>query len=250
MPRISPRYVLCVLGIWPDFAEVRSTAGLCGFELDTDYSQLEPDERMASAFRASFDRVAPTMSEEDWQGVREHSAVAYLLSPPVGKDTLEVAFQALMLITQLLENGGLAAKCESSGIAHGRSRWLQLGDDLLAASTAGDLHGSVASLIAAFVRRPLSDAGVLYSCGMHLLGMPDVEVQAVLDPFEAVQWIDLLALYLLADRPSRPVLDGDGFRLADDGPRRVMRLLPCWRYQEDDFFFNPYGYVRLEGGSS
>ena len=40
--------------------------------------------------------------------------------------------------------------------------------------------------------------------------------------------------------------DGEGFRLNDEGPRRVMRFLPCERYENDGFMFNPYGYIRLE----
>jgi hypothetical protein len=58
--------------------------------------------------------------------------------------------------------------------------------------------------------------------------------------------MDLLGLYLVGDRPTRRLKDGEGFRLKDAGPRQVMRLVPCQRYEEDDFFFNPYGYIRLE----
>jgi hypothetical protein len=81
---------------------------------------------------------------------------------------------------------------------------------------------------------------------MHLLGRRDVEIDSTVDVPSAVEWIDLLGLYLVADQPTRPVRDGDGFRLRDDGPRRLMRLRPCARYDADDFFYNPYGYIRLE----
>src|SRR5256885_9750721 len=42
----------------------------------------------------------------------------------------------------------------------------------------------------------------------------------------------------------RSVKDGEGFRRRDAEPRRVMRLLPCERHEADNFFFNPYGYIR------
>lgn len=58
--------------------------------------------------------------------------------------------------------------------------------------------------------------------------------------------MDLLGLYLVSDSPKRPVNDGEGFRLKDEGPRRVIRFLPCEQIEEDDFMFNPYGYIRLE----
>ena len=34
--------------------------------------------------------------------------------------------------------------------------------------------------------------------------------------------------------------------LRDEGPRRIMRFKPCQRYTDDEFFYNPYGYIRLE----
>jgi hypothetical protein len=86
---------------------------------------------------------------------------------------------------------------------------------------------------------------MFYSVGMHLLGQRDTEIEDSLDPATALEWIDLLSLYLIADNPTRPVDDGDGFRLRTAGPRRVIRHVPCDRYEDDEYFFNPYGYHRL-----
>ena len=47
------------------------------------------------------------------------------------------------------------------------------------------------------------DEGVYYSCGMHLLGKRDVEIEASLDVVDAVEWMDLLGLYLVGDQPTR-----------------------------------------------
>jgi hypothetical protein len=54
-----------------------------------------------------------------------------------------------------------------------------------------------------------------------------------------------MGLYLVADKPKRALRAGEGFRLCDSGPRRIIELDNCLRYAEDDFFFNPYGYIRL-----
>ena len=90
------------------------------------------------------------------------------------------------------------------------------------------------------------DEAVYYSCGMHLLGERDVEIEAGLDLADALEWMDLLGLYLVGERPTRPLKDGQGFRLKDEGSRPVMSFRPCERYEEDGFMFNPYGYIRLE----
>jgi hypothetical protein len=252
MASVTPRYVLCVLGGWSDLdavEEVVRRIGGAGFELDREFSQLTPDSRMTSAFEASYDRVTPSMTKADWLAVRRHSAVAYVLSPPLRKNQADdISGRALLLTAALLREGGVAAKGESSGIAHGRKQWLELAADYSKAAERGDAHAQGAALYKAWVRRPLidDDETVLYSCGMHLLGKRDVEIEASLDLEAALDWIELLGLYLVADRPKRPVKDGGGFRLKDSGPRRIMRFEPCRRYEEDEFLFNPYGYIRLE----
>jgi hypothetical protein len=251
MAAILPRHVICVLGLWDslDLVEemVRRVGGL-GLSLDREFSQLAPDSRMIRSFEASYDRVNPSMTEEDWQAVREHTAVAYVLSPPLPRArAADISGRVLLLIAELLRGDGVAAKGESSGITHGRNLWLELADIAAQATDRDDAVKRSATLYRAWVRRPLLDpeAAVLYSCGMHLLGEPDMEIESSLDIDAALEWIDLLGLYLVADRPARPIKDGEGFRLTDTGPRRIMRLRPCDRYAEDEFFFNPYGYTRL-----
>ncbi|MBS0266769.1 MAG: hypothetical protein JSS02_32880 [Planctomycetes bacterium] len=245
----APRHVICVPGGWRSFDEVSTTVavfGGSGFELDREYSSLHPDPRMVPSFRAAFDRVHPTMHERDWEAIRNHSSVAYVLSPPIlSEEAVAISAQTLQLTGALLKNGGVAAKAESSGIAHGREHWLELATRCLQSSTG---HAQRAALYYALVRRPILDdkTGSVYSCGMHLLGKPDIEMESTRDELVAVQWIDLLGLYLIADQPQRLLTDGDGFRLHDSGPRRIIRLLPCTRYEKDEFFFNPYGMIRLE----
>jgi hypothetical protein len=255
MAGIIPRHVVCVLGHWRDLGLVEAIVdrvGGPGFKLDREFSQLTPDKRMREAFTASYDRVTPTMTDPDWRAVRDHEAVAYVLSPPLRKtEAGELSGRALVLTAALLESGGVAAKGESAGIAHGREHWLDLGKAYSNARETGDEHAQAATLYQTWVRRPIADEdeGVYYSCGMHLLGERDVEIASDTAPDSALEWIDLLGLHLVADRPQRLVSDGDGFRLRDSGPRRVMRFRPCTRYEDDDFFYNPYGYIRLIAGA-
>lgn len=252
MPKVVPRHVICALGNWRDLDEVDSLVrqeDFPGFELDREFSQLSPDDRMMDSFDASYDRVSPSMSDEDWNAVRTHGAVAYVLSPPIRKDhAADISGRALLLTAALLRGGAVAARGEGAGIAHGRARWLELAEEFARAREDGDTLTEGARLYWAWVRRPMmdDDEGVYYSCGMHLLGERDIEIEASLDLADALEWMDLLGLYLAGDRPTRKLKDGAGFRLKDKGPRRVMRFRPCERYEEDDFLFNPYGYIRLE----
>ena len=249
---IVPRHVICVLGNWQTLDHVDAVVrnqGMPGFMLDRTYSQISPDERMTDSFKVCYDRVSPSMKDEDWQAVKDHKAVAYVLSPPVQKEQAsEISAGALLLTAALLKNGGVAAKGESSGIAHGRDHWLELADKVIASRKQRDQHSADAILLWTWVRKPILDQeqALLYTCGMHLLGAPDVEVESSLEISSALEWMDLLGLYLAADRPSRPLQDGEGFRLRADGARRIMRMRPCARYEEDSFKFNPYGYIRLE----
>jgi hypothetical protein len=249
---VIPRNVICVVGNWRDLDEVDEIIqqeSFSGFELDREFSQLSPDHRMMDSFDASYDRVSPSMFGEDWDAVRTHGAVAYVLSPPIMKEhAADISGRALLLTAALLRGGAVAAKCEAAGIAHGRARWLALADDFSRAKADGDRHGEGASLYWAWVRRPLNDddESSYYSCGMHLLGQPDAEIEASLDLKDAIEWMDMLGMYLVGDRPARPLRDGERFRLKDEGLRRVIRCRPCERYQEDEFIFNPYGYIRLE----
>jgi len=243
---VEPRHVVCVLGTWKKFDAVErviAEIGGDGFRLDTEYSQLEPDERMSRAFDASADRVEPSITKADEAVIAKHHAVAYILSPPLPAATAVAAStRMLAIIDALLSAGALAVKSESAGVAHGAARWRELAKR----GRKKDLLERTNALRLAFVRRPIGDDdGTLYSCGMHLLGERDIELDASDDVQADIGWIDLLAVYLLAEKPERGVKEGEGFRREDAGERRVLRALPCKRYESDDFFYNPYGYWRL-----
>lgn len=242
---MQPRHVLCLLGRFGGFDAIASVVARAdGFELDREYSRLEPDDRMMRAFDAAADRVTPSMQSTDWDAVREHASVCYVLSPPVTPEhARRTARQALSLVVDALDAGATAVKHESSGIAHGVARWRAL------AAEAGSVEPFTAeiALYEAFVRRPLGEPDSFYSsCGMHLLGEPDVAIEGSVGELEALSWIDALALYLLTEKPPSGVGDGHTFRRREEDPRRVIRAQPCTFYEEDELFFNPYGLLRLE----
>ena len=146
----------------------------------------------------------------------------------------QIAATSLRLVKRLLDLGARAIKCESAGLTHGRERWSSLASQ----DDPGALYG-------AWVRRPLASHGLLYSCGMHLLGFPDVELAGV-SATDAVELIDGFSLYQLIDRPGDRLLAGHTFSLRSTAPRFRLRRTACERYERDDFFHNPQGYWRLE----
>lgn len=96
----------------------------------------------------------------------------------------------------------------------------------------------------AWVRRPIGDDEVVYSCGMHLLGHRDIEVVGA-STVESLELIDGFALYVLIDRPGGSLRPGNTFALSQEAPTVRIAKSPCDRYAVDDFFFNPQGYWRL-----
>lgn len=233
----TPRHILCVLGTWSKFDSVKEIVEKVGggFELDIECSELEPDERMQMAFEACMDRVTPTMTDEDWTAIEEHSAVAYVLSPYMTADSAKmISGKLLMILSALLENGGVAAKSESAGIAHGLAKWRQL----IAAYEAEQAEEAKSRILyEAWVRRPIKEGDLLYSVGMHLLGKPDIQVNDCVE-LKAVKLIDSIALRILSS---------DRLSFYDDvGGECTVQLLPCERYTSEDPNHNPYGYVHLE----
>lgn len=244
---VSPRHVICLLGDWESLSGLDAAVQreFPGFEIDHQYSQLSADPRMFAAFEASQDRLAPTMQDGDWESVKHHRAVVYVLSARLDvSNAQEISGRSLELIASMFLKGAVAAKSESAGLVHGKGRWLSLANDYRTALISGDSFKAGATLYDAWVQRCLrsSDGSSIYSVGMHLLGHREIEFANATDPLDAIRWIDLLGYYLLADRPERPIKDGEGFRLTEDGPRRVIKQFACDRYPSDDFFYNPYGY--------
>jgi hypothetical protein len=243
---VLPRHVLCALGKWTSLTPLARILRDAGFQLDHDHSQLEPDPRMPGAFEAAADRVKPTLQREDRNAIVGHRAVLYALSPPLpAGEAMAQSARALAVVQALLDAGATAVKSESSGIAHGAARWRQLAARLAKAERLGDALERAATLHAAWVRRPIRDGALLHSCGMHLLGAREVELRPGAVLSEDLGWMDLLALYLLAEQPGRGPQDGEEFRQRHDGERRTLWLRACERYDDGDFAFNPYGSWQL-----
>ncbi|MER7015569.1 hypothetical protein ABT324_29395 [Saccharopolyspora sp. NPDC000359] len=239
---VQPLHVLCVLGSGMDLDGVEAAVRAVGgpfFWLDRDESSTEHDPRMPKAFEACLAEL--TFTDADWEAVAEHDSVAYVLAQGGQDDAVHISERMLAVTAELFDRwGATAVKSESSALAHSRDAWLALAADADAPQ----------SLRQAWVKRPILDDDVLFTCGMHLLGAPDVELQAdgLTDMNRQGEWVELidgLTGYLHTEARAAHIRDGEGFRLAEDAQRWILNQQPCDRYPDDDIFFNPYGYWRL-----
>ncbi|MCP3927195.1 MAG: hypothetical protein GY714_31945 [Desulfobacterales bacterium] len=230
---IQAKFVLCILHDNPSVIQ-KLCFRFSGYEYDEEYSNKGHDECMINAFELSGN-VCQTLTKEDLQSIAKHRDVTYVLSPPlIAEKAMEEADRALKFVDLCFDLGAQAVKCESSGIAHGKDFWKKL------ASSDDD-----GLLYWTWVRRPLNDNGVIYSCGMHLLGYPDIEIygETVLD---ALKLIDGFAMYIIIDQPGESLRSGHTFSLSSDSPSYKVTKKNCIRYEEDEFFYNPLGYWHLE----
>jgi hypothetical protein len=240
-----PKIVLCLLGDdeWARRAEPLLTAQ----RIEHEWS--ERDKRMPKAFEASACRFDPSFEAKDLADIAEHTKVLYVLSKNfTAQEGPSVAASFLRLLGELLEAGAVAAKCESSGIAHGRARWLEL-----AREAKGDRSWS--ALLRAYVQLPIQDGDDYYSCGLHLLGKPDLIVsnsllrQAYKSRKEmggmTVDLFGVFALYLLAECSEGQFFSGHTFSISSEAPRFRIVWEACRGYDEDDFFFNEFGRWRF-----
>ena len=240
-----PKLILCVLGD----ADRESR---CGQLLDAEgieHEWHEHDDRMISAFQSSACQCDPSLTENDFASIVEHSRVLYILSPNfTAADAPDVSRGLLRLGGRLLEAGALAMKCESSGIAHGRARWLEL------AREAEDADSWLA-LYRGYVQLPIQDGDDYYTCGLHLLGQPDLIASGALlrqvrgstkDPgWTAVELFRAFAHYQLAECTPGQFASGHTFSPDAASPRFRVLWEECTGYEEDDFFFNPFGRWRF-----
>jgi hypothetical protein len=230
-----PKFVLCLVG---DAAFGEHAAKWLRAE-GVEHEVEGYDARMVTAFESSACRVRPSLGKPELAEISHHESVVYVLSPhfTAGQAVTEAA-RMLALGAHLLSTGGLAMKCDSSGIAHGRERW-----GTLAKSPEAE------ALFQAFVRFPIRSEQDYYTCGMHLLGKPDlIATDAAMQGSarEVLNLYEAFALYLLTECLPRHFASGHTFRCDEDSPRYVVRWEACTGYDEDDFFFNPFGRYRFE----
>ncbi|WCK05197.1 hypothetical protein [Agrobacterium tumefaciens] len=247
----KPRHVLCFLGAENGLAALQKSARAAigdfapDFSLDEDYWQDEPDDRMDRSFNVCWDRVDPDAYQpEDEEAVAGHGSVLYVLSPSMDAETaVKTTTDALRFVQHMLDNGAIAVKGESAGVAHGARRWKQLFEQSRSEAAADDGMALARTCRLAFARRPIGDdAEGMTSVGFHLIGLPDVQVRFTKNgdqPSTNAEQLKIAALMDdVADQMAR-----DGIEAAVKDRRATLD--DDTRYEEDEYKFNPFGVVSI-----
>jgi hypothetical protein len=237
---MQPQIIVGIPGLWKTRAEivqsiVLHSGGLIfagavilntktneGYELHV----YEHDPRMAKAFSiAGQGRI----SQQAIDLIGSHTFTLYCIIPNM---SIEGARKMLGIVNALLKCGGLAAKVETSGVAHSAERWKELNDG----NRPFDLYYAFVTLI--------GNSETFYSCGMHNFGLPDACITSDLQPNEAANLLNHFNLYVLAESPK--LNDGHTFSIGQNQPRFVVRKEECRFFPKDDYFFNRQGVWHLE----
>ncbi|HEY3291917.1 MAG TPA: hypothetical protein VGK87_17430, partial [Anaerolineae bacterium] len=143
------------------------------------------------------------------------------------------ASQCMLAGAAILHAGGFAVKVESSGAVHSAASWL---------AQAARCETHVGALYIGFVALNSRQQQV-YSCGMHLFGLPDAITQLTTSPLSAGE---LLRGFLMSMLHEQPSLFSEVSTLDDGaGHRYLLTLEVCTFFEPDDPYYNPHGLWRL-----
>lgn len=254
-----PKIIMCVPTMNDDMQKFEAIAK----EEEVEYELTARDDRLAESFRSADSPTQPSLTDHDIELIKEHTGVFYFLGKNMtASQAPEGAAKMMRIGKRLLDAGGVAIKCESSGLAHSKRRWLELTARLERGIAKGVESTSEIDfwlgLFLAYVQLPIRFGDDLYSCGMHLLGKPDMVATSAqmkesmrqsgsqASPIhETIKLFDEFALYILAECPEGTFGNGHTFSVEEDAPKFAATWEKCTDYEESDFFFNPFGRWRF-----
>ena len=160
--------------------------------------------------------------------IEHHTLTVYVIANINGFEDLK---ELVDVGASLLKSGGLAVKVETAGIAHTKDEWFQLleNKDYL------PVYSHFVTLI--------GDEESYFSCGMKAFGLPDVMTSSSISPEEAADLLNNFNLYNIIEQPS--FKEGETFSLEQNSPLYKIAFINECRYEKEDVFFNPFGFIHL-----
>jgi hypothetical protein len=235
-----PRIQIRVPGPWTEPAELHAalTSHSTGYDLTENglvdlatgrhfrCSATPPDTDIAGIFAGSG-RLSP----REIDAIAAHNVKVHLSAPG---GSVEAAREMLKAATALINAGGTGVMIDNAAITHGKADWLKLAAD----KQAGGLYWTFVALT--------HDDEMVWSCGMHCLGLRDAELP---DPPGRQEGAFIVHNFLgYTYQSGITVLDGEA--LGDEnGPMFHVRHMPHTRFKPGAPFHNPYGVWRLEAAT-
>jgi len=240
----GPMIVLCI----PGGDSLEEQVKLLVKDDDVKVEVQDFDPRVVGAFK--FLLVNPADGELD--AVSQHRKVVYLSSKiESAYKAPETAAKAVKIAASVAQAVDSPLKSDSYGIAHSKASVAEIAEQL-------ETERSVefwAALFQTFVQYPISSDDDFYTCGMHVLGRPDViisdsllETILVGNPAKvqaAAFLFSSFCLYLLIECNEIRFSSGHTFRPAEDWPPIRVKWEPCGTYEPEALYHNPYGMWRF-----
>lgn len=152
---------------------------------------------IAEAFAAGVDWFRPSIDEALLVEIADHRAVASVWDPS-GDRPFSRALTLLRAANVVVDAGALAARCRTSGLAHGHDAVQALLAEAEAAAADGDA-ALAEPLLAAYVRFDPARARPC-TLGMHALGAPDLALATAGPPDRDLPRLRAAALAVLRGR--------------------------------------------------
>ena len=180
-----------------------------------------PDGQFVEIFRSSC-RTPMTESE---RRVLTSYTVNFILSGPGG--SLQNAHTMMKAASAIIRAGGAGVFIDNSALAHAGHTWLDLTDS-----------GDSDALSFAFVS-VVDGAKRIYTVGMHVLGLPDLEMEQTCGTSDDV--IEMLRYVCGSEKPV-----GDGHIIVgENGPRFHVFARPESKERDCSPMSNPFGRLQL-----
>lgn len=205
----------------PGTATSKSSWALPSSPLEVSIEFIENDGQFADAFRL------PTVSDSQRAELSKAGTALILeLSQPLQT----VAQPLAAFVATLGKRGGLAVRIEQSKLGYPLQDWVAL------------VQSEDPALLYRAAVLVLGDAkqGTQRSCGMHVFGLPDAEVELSSDSNH------LLGVFNVFNLAEDPVLrSGETFSPDEQTPKRVLRRDRDGGYPAAHPCHNPFGVWRL-----
>ncbi|MBU6450981.1 MAG: hypothetical protein KGS72_04325 [Cyanobacteria bacterium REEB67] len=250
----APIFVLTV----PVSSEVLPAAEAKLIELGMTYLVVQYRPDLVEYFRHKASKYEPVLDDAAYERIGQHQISVEIRGKSfTARESLKESLNTLKLIKDLIGIGAIAVCCDSSSLTHSNEKWLELAEEAEVDFEENSFNGLdlSAAFCRAYMQYPVESENDYFTCGLHLLGLPDLIVDKNLinkiltqpeNPvYEASNLFWTFAVYLLFSCKKGEFMSGNTFSTSVEAPRFRAIWEPCSYFQESDIRYNCYGLWRF-----